>query len=138
MFEKAGVQGWKAFVPFYNVWVMIQLGNRAKYTFFLQFIPVLGWFITMSIYVEFIKTFGKFKLHEHAMAALLPVVYFSYVGFNAHDKFIGAEASRKHKKYRHVNGLMLLFLRWWLLHLSVHLFLNLTLSQQPLWKKPCS
>jgi signal peptidase I len=98
MFEKAGVQGWKALVPFYNTWVMVKLGNRAKYMFFLQFIPILGWFITMSIFVEFIKTFGKFKLHEHAMAAFLPVVYFSYVGFNGHDKFIGAEAARKHKK----------------------------------------
>jgi len=98
MFEKAEAKGWKAFVPFYNTWMMIQLGNRAKYIFFLQFIPVLGWFITMSIYVEFVKTFGKFKLHEHGMAALLPVVYFSYVGFNGHDKFRGAEAVRKHKK----------------------------------------
>ncbi len=98
MFQKAGVQGWKAFIPFYNTWVMIKLGNRARYIYFLQFIPVLGWFVTMSIYVEFVKTFGKFKLHEHAMAALLPVVYFSYLGFNGHDKFIGPEVVSKHKK----------------------------------------
>jgi signal peptidase I len=98
MFEKAGAKGWKAFVPFYNTWVMIKLGKRNRYIFFLQFIPVLGWFVTMSIFVEFVKTFGKFKLHEHAMAALLPVIYFSYVGFNKHDKFFGAEAVSKHKK----------------------------------------
>ena len=96
MFQKAGVQGWKAFIPFYNTWVMIKLGNRARYIFFLQCMPVLGWFVTMSIYVEFVKTFGKFKFHEHAMAALLPVVYFSYLGFNGHDKFIGPQAVRDH------------------------------------------
>jgi len=98
MFEKAGVAGWKAFVPFYNTWIMLKLGNRAKYIAFLQFIPIVGWFISMSIFVDFVKTFGKFKLYEHAMAALLPVIYFSYLGFNRHDKFIGEEAVNKHKK----------------------------------------
>ena len=98
MFEKAGAQSWKALVPFYNTWVMLELSNRKKYIFFLQLVPIVGWFISMSIFVDFVKTFGKFRLHEHAMAALLPVFYFSYLGFNKHDKFIGAEAIIKHKK----------------------------------------
>ena len=51
---------------------------------FLQLIPVLGWFISMGIFVDFVKAFGKFKLYEHALAALLPVVYFPYIGFNSH------------------------------------------------------
>ncbi|HLK30359.1 MAG TPA: S26 family signal peptidase [Puia sp.] len=98
MFEKAGVAGWKALVPFYNTWIMLELANRRKYIFFFQFVPVAGWFISMSIFVDFVKTFGKFKLYEHAMSALLPIVYFSYLGFNKQDKFIGAEAIVKHKK----------------------------------------
>ncbi len=98
MFEKAGVAGWKALIPFYNTWMMLKLSNRAKYIFFLQLIPIVGWFISMSIFVDFVKTFGKFRLYEHAMAALLPVFYFSYLGFNKKDKFIGAEAVIKYKK----------------------------------------
>ena len=27
MFKKAGVEGWKAFVPFYNVWIMVELAG---------------------------------------------------------------------------------------------------------------
>jgi len=98
MFEKAGVAGWKAFVPFYNTWIMVQLAQRRKHWVFWQLIPIVGWFITMGIFVEFVKTFGKFSLAQHAMAALLPMVYFPSIGFDKNDKFLGAEIVRKHKK----------------------------------------
>ncbi len=48
--------------------------------------------------MEFVKNFGKFKLYEHALAALLPMVYFPYIGFNPAEKFIGPNAAKKHKK----------------------------------------
>ncbi len=76
MFEKANVPGWKAFVPFYNTWVMLDLAKRPKHWVYWQFIPIVGWFISMGIYIEFVKTFGKFKFYEHALAALLPVFIF--------------------------------------------------------------
>jgi len=82
MFEKAGAPGWKAFIPFYNTWVMLELAERPKHWVFWQLIPVVGWFISMGIFVEFVKAFGKFRFYEHALAALLPVVYFPYIGFN--------------------------------------------------------
>jgi signal peptidase I len=98
LFEKAGIPGWKAYVPFYNTWIMLQLAERPKHWVYWQIIPVAGWFITLGIYVEFVKTFGKFKLWEHAMAALLPIVYFPMIGFDPKVKFLGAGPARKHKK----------------------------------------
>jgi signal peptidase I len=98
LFEKAGAPGWKAFVPFYNTWIMLQLAERPKHWVYWQLIPVVGWFISMGIFVEFIKTFGKFHLYEHALAALVPVLYFPVVGFNKNDRFTGADPVRKHKK----------------------------------------
>jgi len=98
MFEKAGVEGWKAFIPFYNTWIMQQLADRPKHWVFWQLIPVIGWFISMGIFVEFVKTFGKFRLYQHALAALLPVVYFPYLGFSPKEKFQGATQAKKYKK----------------------------------------
>ncbi|HEX4374833.1 MAG TPA: S26 family signal peptidase [Puia sp.] len=98
MFEKAGVAGWKAFVPFYNTWIMQKLAQRPAHWVFWQLIPVVGWFISMGIFVEFVKTFGKFRLYEHALSALFPVFYFPYVGYNKDDKFLGPEVVHKHKK----------------------------------------
>ena len=98
LFEKAGVPAWKAYIPFYNTWIMLELAKRPKHWVFWQFIPVVGWFISMGIFVEFIKTFGKFRLYEHALSAIVPVFYFPYVGMNRQEKFLGPEIVKKHRK----------------------------------------
>lgn len=98
MFKKAGVAGWKAFVPFYNLWIMTELAGMKKYWFFLQFIPIVGWFITIAILIEFVKAYGKFTFWEHALTVLLSFVYFIYIGFNKTDKYLGAESIAAHKK----------------------------------------
>jgi signal peptidase I len=98
MFKKAGVEGWKAFVPFYNTWEMIRLGDLKKYWFFLQFVPIVGWFMSIAILIEFVKTFGKFKFYEHVLTVLAAALFFIYVGFNKTDKFLGADALQNHKK----------------------------------------
>ncbi|MFI5157191.1 MAG: DUF5684 domain-containing protein, partial [Chitinophagales bacterium] len=74
MFKKAGQREWKAWIPFYNTWIMLRLLDRPIYLVFVQFIPILGWFISMSIFVDFVKAFGRFAFHQHAMAALLPAL----------------------------------------------------------------
>jgi len=91
MFEKAGVPGWKALIPFYNIWIMLELMKGPKYLFFCQFIPIIGWFVTMQLYVGFVKTFGKQKFYQHALAALLPPVYFIYLGYHRKVLFLGKE-----------------------------------------------
>jgi signal peptidase I len=98
LFEKAGIPAWKAFVPFYNTWEMLKLTPYRKHWFFWQFIPIAGWFISMWIFVEFVKLFGKFGFLQHAAAALVPVIYFPYLGYNAKERFLGAQAIKNHKK----------------------------------------
>ena len=98
MFRKAGVAGWKAFVPYYNIWVMLEIAQRPRYWFFLQFVPIIGWFISIGILIEFMKTYGKFRFYQHALTVFSVGLYFAYVGYNKKDKFIGAEGARKYKK----------------------------------------
>lgn len=98
MFRKAGVPGWKALIPFYNTWVMLDIAQRPKHWFFWQFIPVVGWFVTLGIIIEFVKPFGKFKFYQHGLATIGGLFYLPYVGFNKKDTFIGVEAAKKHRK----------------------------------------
>src|SRR5687768_16578735 len=91
MFEKAGVASWKAYVPFYNTWVMQELAKRPKHWVFWQFIPVVGWFITPGIFIEFVKLFGRFRLWEHTLASLLAPIYFPYLGYSKQIHYIGPE-----------------------------------------------
>src|SRR5579872_3038873 len=98
LFRKAGLPGWKAFIPFYNTWIMQSLGARPRHWVFWQAVPVAGWFVTLALYVEFVKLFGKFSLWEHALAALVPLVYFLFLGVNPSVRFLGPDAARNHKK----------------------------------------
>src|SRR5687768_344417 len=82
MFEKAGVAKWKAYIPFYNTWIIQHLTKRSKHWVFWQVIPVVGWFITPSIYIEFVKLFGRNSFGEHTLAALVAPFYFLYLGFS--------------------------------------------------------
>ena len=98
MFKKAGVPGWKALVPVLNSYEMIRLSKKPIYLFILQFIPVVGWFFTLAILVDFVKTFGKFRFYQHLITVCTAGLYFLYIGLNKKDKFIGAEGARKYKK----------------------------------------
>jgi len=98
LFTKAGVPSWKAYVPFYNTWIMQEIAGRPKHWVFWQFIPVVGWFISPGIFIEFAKVFGKYSLGQHTAAALVAPLYFPYIAYKEDPKFIGAEAARKHKK----------------------------------------
>ncbi|MES1215646.1 MAG: S26 family signal peptidase [Bacteroidota bacterium] len=98
LFKKAGVAPWKAYIPFYNTWVMQELVQRPKHWVFWQLIPVVGWFISPGIFIEFSKIFGKFSLGDHTAAALLAPFYFPYIASKKDTKYIGAAAAAKHKK----------------------------------------
>jgi signal peptidase I len=98
MFQKAGVAQWKAYVPFYNTWVMQDLAQRPKHWVFWQFIPVVGWFISPGIFIEFVKLFGRFTLGEHTLAALFAPFYFPYVGYSDKIHYIGPEGAKRYKK----------------------------------------
>ena len=67
MFQKAGVPQWKAFIPYYNTWVMQELAQRPKHWVFWQFIPVVGWFISPGIFIEFVKLYGRVRVLENAI-----------------------------------------------------------------------
>ena len=98
MFQKAGVPAWKAYVPFYNTWVMQELAQRPKHWVFWQLIPVVGWFITPGIFIEWVKLFGRFSLLNHTLAALFAPFYFPYLGYNDKVRYIGPEGVRRYIK----------------------------------------
>jgi signal peptidase I len=98
LFVKAGQPGWKAYVPFYNTWIMQEITHRPKHWVFWQAIPVVGWFITPGIFIEFAKVFNRFSLGQHTLSALLPFIYFPILANQKDLKFIGPEAVKKHKK----------------------------------------
>ena len=92
LFPKAGIAAWKAYVPFYNTWEMRKAAQRPTHWVFWQLIPVVGWFITPGIFIEFVKTFGRFSLGQHTMASLFAPFYFPYQAYKENPSFIGPAA----------------------------------------------
>ncbi len=62
MFKKARIEPWKALVPFYNTWCIVEKIELKKIWFWLQFIPIAGIFITIWITIKFVENFGRFNL----------------------------------------------------------------------------
>ncbi|MDE3235384.1 MAG: signal peptidase I [Bacteroidota bacterium] len=98
MFKKAGIEGWKAFVPFYNTWEIVQLCKIKKIWFWLQLIPIAGQFITIWVTIIFVMHFGKFNLVHHTLTTFLPFIYFPYLGFSKEVKWGGEKVFKLYKK----------------------------------------
>ena len=98
MFKKAGITPWKALVPLYNTWCMVQKMELKQYWFFLQLIPVAGQFITIWICIKFVEHFGRFNFWHHAATVFLPFVYFPYLGYSKSEKYAGIAVVKNYKK----------------------------------------
>jgi len=98
MFKKAGIEPWKALVPFYNTWCIVQKCNIKKYWFWLQLIPIAGQFITIWITIIFVMHFGRFNTAHHAATTFLPFIYFPYMGFSKNEKWGGEKIFKSYQK----------------------------------------
>ncbi len=98
MFKKAGITPWKAFIPFYNMWCMVEKTKLKKVWFWLQLIPIAGQFVTIWILIIFVMHFGQVTLLQHAALVFLPFIYLPYVGFSKNVRWIGEDAMKRYKK----------------------------------------
>lgn len=98
MFKKAGIAPWKAFIPLYNTWLIVEKTQIKKVWFWLQLIPIAGQFITIWITIIFVMHFAKFSLIDHTATTFLPFIYLPYIGFSKDVKFIGHEAVKRYQK----------------------------------------
>lgn len=98
MFKKAGIDGWKAFLPFYNTWCMVEKMPLKKYWFFLQLIPIAGQFITIWIAIKFVEHFGRFGFWHHVATVFIPFAYFPYMGFSKGERYAGNTVVNNYKK----------------------------------------
>lgn len=98
MFQKAGIAGWKALIPFYNTWCLVHKMKLKKIWFFLQFIPVAGFFVIIWILIKFVEHFGRFSVLAHAATVFIPFIYFPYLGFSKNERYAGTIVVNNYKK----------------------------------------
>lgn len=89
IFEKAGLPAWKALIPVYNFWELGKLINRPKWWGLIMIVPGVN-LIMYGVYgFQLARAFKKRQNSDLIMAALMPYLYFAYLGFSKETKYFG-------------------------------------------------
>ncbi len=81
IFRKAGLPGWAAFVPIYNIYVMvIHVARLSKLWFVLVLIPGVQLIAVFLVNQEVAKRFGRSEAYGLGLA-LLGFVFYPMLGF---------------------------------------------------------
>ncbi|WP_104109902.1 DUF5684 domain-containing protein [Arthrobacter sp. N199823] len=79
-FSKAGHPKWKAFVPFYNSWMMVKMVGRPESHFWFLFIPYFNIYMMIVIMNDMSKSFGK-ETGFTVGLIFLPVVFAAILSY---------------------------------------------------------
>jgi hypothetical protein len=80
-FEKAGEAGWRAIIPIYNIWVMLEIIGRPGWWLILYFIPFASFFVWIIMMIDLAKSFDRGVGFAIGLM-LFPVVFFPILGFS--------------------------------------------------------
>jgi signal peptidase I len=98
LFEKAGVPGWKALIPFYNYFVWVKITGRPRWWFYVSLIPIINMIVLLLLRTDLADRVGKRSFFNHFMAMMFPFAVFPLWGFNKKIKWVGW--TEKDKKMR--------------------------------------
>jgi hypothetical protein len=89
-FAKAGLPGWGAIVPFYNVYLMCKIGGKSGWWVLLYLIPCVNLIIALIVSIDVARNFGKGTGFGLGLA-LLPYIFFPILGFSD-ARYLGNKA----------------------------------------------
>ena len=88
VFEKAGEDSWKALVPGYNFVVWCKIIGQPTWWALLLLIPLVNIFIYAGMAVDMVRSFGKYRLRDSALAVIYAPIAFFLLG-KEEDKYVG-------------------------------------------------
>jgi hypothetical protein len=97
-FNKAGLPGWAAIIPFYNEYNVVKMSNRPVYFFWimlgcslLAWIPIIGWLLIIGIFVLWVfmaldiaANFGQ-GTGFAILLIIFPSIMFLILGFGSYE-----------------------------------------------------
>lgn len=81
LFRLAGVPGWNAIIPFYNIIKHLDIIKRPRWWILLVFIPVINLLMIPVVWVEFIKRFNHNSKIDRVLVILTLGFYFFYISY---------------------------------------------------------
>ena len=86
LFNLAGVESWKALIPFYNIIKHLDIINRPRWWIILVFIPVINLLMIPVIWVEYIKTFNHNSKLDRILVIITLGFYIYYISYVSNKK----------------------------------------------------
>ncbi len=99
IFEKAGVAGWKAFVPILNASEWLKLIGKPQWWIILLFIPIVNLFYMSYMLIGLSKSFKHYDFGHHFAAVALFFLYLPYLGFSKDEKYYGVDGLRPGERH---------------------------------------
>lgn len=98
LFPKAGEASWKAFIPFYNFWIIQKITGKPKYWVFGTIFPGVGLIIIWGMLAGLYKSFGVNSTKNIALGILAPIYLLPKLGFDPNTTYIPIENLPKKEK----------------------------------------
>ncbi len=95
-FEKAGEKGWIAAIPFYNYYTHIKIVGRPLWWTVLLLVPVVNFFVALTIHLDLLKSFGKYTYLDQVLGVIFAPFYMIYVAYSPSSEYKG-EATKMPK-----------------------------------------
>ncbi|WP_394248841.1 DUF5684 domain-containing protein [Arthrobacter pityocampae] len=92
MFKKAGEPGWAAFVPLYNIIVLLRISGLSPWLVLLSFIPIANVVLFVLLAINLAKVFGKGAGTAILIFFFAVIMYFVLSYGSA--RYLGREAAR--------------------------------------------
>lgn len=80
-FEKAGKEGWKGFVPVLNYYIHLEIVGRPKWWVVLLFVPVINFFVGLTMHLDLMKSFGKYTYLDQVLGVVFAPIYMNYIAW---------------------------------------------------------
>ena len=84
IFVRAGQAGWKCLVPFYNMYVLMEIAGKPGWWMFLMFIPLVGLVFFLFAMLSLAKKFGRSELFGVGLL-LLPMIFLPLLAFGGSE-----------------------------------------------------
>ncbi len=89
LFQKAGVEGWKAWIPIYNFYVLAKLLNKPWWWCLIMIVPGVN-ILMYGVYgFNVARAFNKPSNNDLLFASILPYIFFVKIGYDDTAKFVG-------------------------------------------------
>ena len=82
-FTKSEQPGWMGFIPIYNYYIHLQIVGRPKWWILLLFVPVANFFVALTIHLDLLKSFQRYRYVDQVLGVLFAPFYMVYVAFGS-------------------------------------------------------